>query len=580
MTKKGMFWISVLLVLVLCIGSLGIGAAATEEPAAASEESAQEAEALQEESVTDAETEPETDGYAYYTDTSGNTVAAEAWASGESSYYYLRADDTAVLRVLTDASREDVTAKWYYTWNVDGGEDRMDDSLLDAGDVYSVKDPWGGPSGMTRTINYKRIIGAEGLTFEAAYGGAYLCVVTGTARADIPTPMGADSVSVTFSVYKSGGGELGPIAWLESESVKTELGQSAALTVSLVPRDGCTVSNVVYSWYRVDRETWESTQIPGADGPELVIDSVTADDCGQYRVSAEFEYTYSDPTGTAHSGNSGTAVYPSLMVENLRGAELDTDVLDSAVTVTRYEYPKRYGNYTVYYDLLVPKGEPVTLKAIVEADDAETVSTQWSWWGDQVWNTSDLAELTVAAVNGSMYYNLDAIDALGDARSLRVHVSPDLHFTAKPAGAPDGVSEVNIAASPDGSFTLKVDASSDDMSAFEFTWFKLGMPGGSWQRLATDRRADELTVVEPGSTATYLCRVTDGYGNLKRVYFHVNLNGDLYGTTGRVDPDPMDIDDDGEVTAADAAAVLTGPVRDPETAIRLLKTLVGLGVKD
>ena len=346
-------------------------------------------------------------------------------------------------------------------------------------------------------------------------------------------------------------------------------GDPAALTAIVSGAD----SNEITGYWQSsdDREEKEGTAAEkiGADGAEWTYEVSTA-------KTGALIFSVTDPYGNTRNA------YVRIRVEN----HLGVDKINQTGGVTLYEYDLRNGDHTM--KLVVDPGAPLKLEAIVKADDTEGVTFEWTDYGNRnEWDGPGPDDGQGAAAGGKDF-TLDSADArrevsllIQDAygNAVRAHINVCLEngFTAVPEGAAEGRQEVNIPAEVGGTCRLKVNVTAKDDSALTYVWsyfdadgsscglydesgagYNDGPVGPGWDdddeeetEESPFRKADELIVEHLPASVTYCCAVSDGYGNEEYVYFHLNIGGNLYGTSGRMDI--LDANGDNVVDSSDAS---------------------------
>ena len=611
--KKTIRFLSLILAVILCLGlasSVGmasgeygedappqeIAEAPAEEPA---EEIAEEPAEEPEEEPAEAPEQPAEDGFSYYFDDSaGEYVSAEPWAWAEKSWYEM-SGGKAELRVMNDGSRADITYQWYRV-EEDGPRMPMTGAPLLDGEPAAASPQGTRPESPVESQRTETpIAGATGAVYSAGEAGLYSCVVTGQMKPGVEDPAGVDSVTVEFYVMNEPGVEMpdsvqfyakGNEPGNPSARVEAELGESLTLETEMSTQPNAVVSNVRYRWYQVvDSDGYSDLQeIPGAEGSRYTIGAVKGS--GTYTAVAEYEYTYTDPdTKEAVSGRFAADADFYVHVESGLTIGLDAEELrkdPNVVAVREYRVEGRL----VSCDILALPDKPLTVTAIAEANDEVSVSGTWSGPEDRQ-PQQGLVLKTDSKTGRELYFT--AKDSLGNVEQFSLNVIVQNHFSAAPAGAEPGRHEVNISAAPGGVYKLKAEVTADDPAGVTYEWTRMGK--SAWSGLTTrsyretadgmsvsvSGPGDELTVSFPTESVTYRCLVDDGLGSRRYVYFHLNLNGDTYGTTGRMDPPDEDIDHDGRLTANDAAAYLSaaepGSALSAVIALRKLTGLIPIG---
>ena len=199
-------------------------------------------------------------------------------------------------------------------------------------------------------------------------------------------------------------------------------------------------------------------------------------------------------------------------------------------------YPVGRTTSSRFREIEAALGGTVTLKAKVVTSDPGTVVT-WKYRdlesesGIPVTGTFDsassTAELVLDQISKTGTYECQVKDSYGNEESAYFGVLVN-HFRAWPANDPDS-SAVDVRAVAGSDVTLRIGTEGDDLSKVTYTWEKVEeiWDSDTWeyrenvQTVGSDR---DLILQGVTDTATYRCRVSDGYGNNKEISFYLNVN--------------------------------------------------------
>ena len=251
-----------------------------------------------------------------------------------------------------------------------------------------------------------------------------------------------------------------------------------------------------------------------ADRPAVPGGSVTLEAAGS---SADGIFTYhwrSDSQGIIEGANASTYT-----VENVTSGEwyycYVTDSYGNRADINFWVYPdnelsvERVGNYNVD----VKPGSSVTLKVTATClGGADTLSYQWYMDWDDAIKGANKAEYTMKSpMSGE--YSCVVTDAYGNTGSADFYVKVDNAFSVRRVGGYD------VFVGADGKATLKVNASCAS-GKLTYAWYQ-----EDGEVLIESATGDNLALTGIEGPATYYCLVRDSYGNQKRVYFDIVLNG-------------------------------------------------------
>lgn len=415
---------------------------------------------------------------------------------------------------------------------------------------------------------YTSIPGEVGETYLPTENGQYGCLVTGT------DPDGeTESTRVTFDFFVDPRGASDVTVYPEGATEDTSglsltcsPGERITLTVVVKTAPGVDESKLHFQWYELDQD-WNSRAIPGETGKSLTV-TVKESKAYEFRIA---EY--------------GHAAEVQFSVE---AASFSAEIEGSAPIVRSYEF----GN--IQFSMIVDKGGPATLEAVVTYGDPAGLTYRW-WTYDNDRNQVTLGTDAVLKVESvteytDVYLKMTAPD--GYQKSFfGIRIVPDNGFSVRPEGAEDGDNYVHISAQKGDTVELRAVVTADDTSGLGYQWGYID-EGGRWNSIAYNGQSDTLTVENIPASLTYFCAVYDGLGNggffgaagptrTGTVFFNIDLGGDAYGTmddyiledlcTGTVQ---LDADRDGELTLTDAVMLM----QDSRTydAVQVVRKIVGL----
>ena len=227
-----------------------------------------------------------------------------------------------------------------------------------------------------------------------------------------------------------------------------------------------------------------------------------------YELQADTLYYF----GACFSYDETTGSFP-VMLE-----KADEMIEDNHLTVSYDGQPvENYGSI----DVTVPLGETVTLTVQAEADNMEGMAYKWNLYDHDAGRDVEVGtglSLTTPAISGQGFdYEFVAIDRYENDYHIRFFVRVENNLKAEAAGS----AEITVA--PGSRVTLKVSASCDQGDP-EYRWHRISDYG---ETIGTE---DTLILENTASSDGYECVVTDIYGNLKSVTFHVTVDPDMQGT--------------------------------------------------
>ena len=199
-------------------------------------------------------------------------------------------------------------------------------------------------------------------------------------------------------------------------------------------------------------------------------------------------------------------------------------------------YPVGRTTSSRFREIEAALGGTVTLKAKVVTSDPGTVVT-WKYLDPETDSdlpvtgtfdsASSTAELVLDQISGTGTYKCQVRDSYGNQEEAYFDVLVN-HFRAWTADDPDReVVDVRAAAGRD--VTLRIGTGGDDLSKVTYTWEKVEeiWDSDTWeyrenvQTVGSDR---DLILQGVTDTATYRCRVSDGYGNNKEISFNLSVD--------------------------------------------------------
>ena len=267
------------------------------------------------------------------------------------------------------------------------------------------------------------------------------------------------------------------------------------------------MSGLTYQWSN------DYDPIEGADTDTYTIPSVDS----ETKYTCEVRDRYNNrKTVTFHvSVDNRFAAYPE-------GAEEGKDTVDV------------YGDY----------GQPLTLRAIVNAYNKEGIVYEWDSYDRKLTGSASGNEYTIDAVTEPETFFCYVVDGFGHRSFVYFKVYVENHFRAYPEGY-EGHDATTIYAKPGSKVTLSAVVEADDREDL-FTW---------WEKYQEDEfdpldeQGNTLTV--DAEEATYVFVAWDKYETCRQVRFNIKLSEDIR---------PLDISE-AAVTVSDT--IYNGTERKP-----------------
>ena len=310
------------------------------------------------------------------------------------------------------------------------------------------------------------------------------------------------SVTVLLEIYF----ENNFSAWAENSNVYTNYGDSAKLVVLV---DGADLSGVSYRWSVLRKVThgegddaWTSetyVDIDGATDSSYVTGPVTERET--YRCIASDAY------------DNSLEVYFSV-------------ILDMHLTAEAVQTYVR-----------VAPGETATLEVRASSDDPDKITYQWRDYrevtygeGDNTWTGWEYVDIdgatdssyTTDPITETKDYFCRVSDGYGVTREVWFRAEVDSHFSAQAV-------QQDVYVPLGETATLEVTATSDDPDRITYEWRALQRnyyeDGNYWTDwVVIDGATESSYVTGPVTERTeYYCYVYDGYGNVRSIWFNVNV---------------------------------------------------------
>lgn len=304
----------------------------------------------------------------------------------------------------------------------------------------------------------------------------------------------------------------------------------------------CSTGDIHIQWYK------NGTPIEGETGTEITTEAITGDTV--YRARAADDY------GNSTWIDFRLLILPS--VSDMPFIGLDTQTTAEISSQGKMVYfrfvPDETYEYVLYsvsdndtYGYLYD-GNMNMLKS--DDDGGENTNFRLSY----------ILQAGNTYVFAVRFFSTDSTGSFPVILTKRV----DNHLRAWAEGD-DGNTNKEISAVLGERLELKVSVSADDMSNLTYRWDKeYSEGGGSWNgaTLTTDGEAS-WTVENTARTETYICTVTDQYGNSVQVMFYVHienhLSASVYGEEGNTYTSiPVSLGDNVEMKVAVTADDLSG----------------------
>ena len=265
-------------------------------------------------------------------------------------------------------------------------------------------------------------------------------------------------------------------------------GQAKDLTVEVSAED---TEGLTWQWYISGEDDWEP--IEGA-----VTDTLSVTTAGNRKCVVTDKYW-----------NTATCEFNIYVETHLTAYPEGTE-------------PYEDGSYPVHKSIQDSPGSSETLKVIAQSQ-AGSLSYQWldGDWNEIPGATGDT--FTTNPIDRSCTYICRIRDDYNES-SCYFFITVN-NLVVEIEGEESGYSTKNIDLAPRETQTLKVFATADDTSrlSYKWTWEFYNERTGEveYADLAEGPSADSCTADRQG---TYICEITDGYGNTQWLYFYVSIN--------------------------------------------------------
>ncbi len=184
------------------------------------------------------------------------------------------------------------------------------------------------------------------------------------------------------------------------------------------------------------------------------------------------------------------------------------------------------------YRYSVKPNTALTLYVTATADDESGLTYRWEDNNGQLVSSS--ASYVIDHVTGAGYYSCTVSDQYGNSDSISIRVSVDNSFTAYPEGVSSSWGNtISHYLEFGASKELKVIVEAEDKTGITYKWVDNN------GNVMTDVTGNSYVIEQLTGAVTYICYVTDRYGNYREVYFNVYVdnNLDVYPTEGGIGSD-------------------------------------------
>ncbi|MBQ9154492.1 MAG: hypothetical protein IJ130_11830, partial [Solobacterium sp.] len=253
---------------------------------------------------------------------------------------------------------------------------------------------------------------------------------------------------------------------------QTELYVNAGQTVDLeVVASAADMDGITYEWHNIDNS---------ANG-------------NHYTFTAERnEFIYCD---VLDKYNNRRQIHFHIYIDNHFEAYADESRTSDTVTIS------------------ANKGDPVSLQVYASADDTENMKYEWHGAGGDSYYYPNTDCLTITADRAVNYYC---------RVSDRFNNYKDIHFNIEVYnGLEASAVQDYFGASPGDEVVLEVVASAENQEDLSFTWFN-----ESGELFENPDNLNTLTITAD-RTESYYCEVRDSFGNIRNVYFYIQIDNQL-----------------------------------------------------
>ncbi len=267
----------------------------------------------------------------------------------------------------------------------------------------------------------------------------------------------------------------------ENRYVKQNEDVSLSVDVSAYDTDGIT-----YKWGLYDDGIGRfSSIIENAIDSSCIIKNVTTP--GYYCCEVEDKY-----------GNCEDVFFNILIDNNLKAYASGTE--------------NTWADYSVKYK------DKIILSVDVSAYNKEKLSYTWRFYDEEGYfqSVEGNSSYTIDCVTRRDEYECIVSDGIGNSCSVEFCIEVDNGLKAYVSGTKN--TEENILATINTKQTLSIDVIADDMEGIEYQWINsngYNISGANGQ---------SYIINNVTKTDKYSCRVTDKYGNIRTVYFYINVD--------------------------------------------------------
>ena len=266
-----------------------------------------------------------------------------------------------------------------------------------------------------------------------------------------------------------------------------------------VQASGKDLAGVTYRWYELDPETYDGSEIAGAEGTSYTVPNVTE--------TCSFACMATDRFGNTKS------VYYDITVENHLEA-VDSGSGDS------WNYPG------------VDYGKGVSLTVSVSADDLTGVTYQWYELDPETYDTTEIAgaqsaTYSVQSVTGRCGFACEVTDRFGNSERVQYFITVKNHL--KVADSETNGTWNNPAVDYGKGISFTVVVSADDMTGVTYQWYRSepGEYGYNERKAIAGETGPTFTAASITERTEYCCVVTDRFGTAAEVDYNVSVRSGL-----------------------------------------------------
>ena len=202
------------------------------------------------------------------------------------------------------------------------------------------------------------------------------------------------------------------------------------------------------------------------------------------------------------------------------------DIYGNSKSVTYYVYVQNHLKVTPdgnsedsdRKEICVRPKAPVTLRAIVSAEDKSALRYVWRDRDGKILKGVQGAEYKIASVKRKGEYSLTVSDQYGNSKTVGFSLIVKNDLTVYPKGSEDGTQCIDIYVPAGSRAALIIEASALDSSHLTYRWYD-----DYWNAIK-GAKGKKHTTPPVNSDQEYSCDVDDGYGNEETVYFYVHVD--------------------------------------------------------